>query len=173
MNNLYQKCSNPLFLEEVKIAALFPIPQRLRPGKAQLFQPAIGHVIHITKQPTQRRAAGVHAGRVPEALGNGGLKVVLVVGLRALPQVRRAHDPEKDLAIQKVKARNRFQLRRGRMFFRRNDILHILPHAHLDVLPRQSLLRECLIQRNAGQDGLDQRLSLMFGLICYALDQSC
>ena len=157
------------FFEKVKIAAIAAVAQRLGAGKAQLPQSTVGHVIHLAEQGAQLRAAVFHAGRVPEALFHRDLKVVFTVGLRALPQIALSHHPQKNAAIQEVKARNGLHFCRGGMLFRCNDLKHRGPHGLVSVLVGKAL-RERLVQRDAGENRLGQRFHLIGRLALRAGD---
>lgn len=60
----------------MEITAVAAIAKRTCPGKSDLLQTTVGHIIHITKHRTQFRTSMLHTGVVPEKLSRMSLYVI-------------------------------------------------------------------------------------------------
>lgn len=88
----------------MKITAIATITQGFCTCKTNFLQSAVSHVINITKQAAQLRAAIFNAGGMPETFGNCNIIVIFAATLRIFLQICRTHNFEKYLAVDGIKS---------------------------------------------------------------------
>ena len=102
---------------------------------------------------------------MPETSVNRNVEKVFAVLLRTFLQIGLTHDPEKNLAVDRVKAGYFFHFRRRSVLFCRNFFDHVFPHATVHAFSGHFLFAQSFKKSNARKNGFRKRFHLIFRFV--------